>query len=478
MRDLSKDEAHMQLDIMREQLGDISDHATKDSPFFPVFCDYARAIIRSLGDTYAPEIIELLANTFTMSTVEMASALTDPLPTTAVIDLPEVDLYEVLGEDSLITRYLRLTEQLESPTFYHLGGLMTAVSASMRRRGVIDMEFFQVYPNLYTLLIGDSGVKKSSAAKFAIDIVRDADTDLHVMPREASPQAAVAALQARHTVRGISDGLFYSPELSVTFSEATYKRDFGVWISEWYDSDEKWDRQLQSTGLISLENLYITQLGCSNQTWLRNLPKEMIKGGYFPRTWILYANKKRVQKWKPRLNKREREAIVNALRRKIAGVPETLRMSPDADRMFERWYEHKLPKLAEACHPSMKEYYQRIHIIAMKIAAVLHVIDDTGDVISSETAAKAITLVELSAPGTETVLRDISVSSDGELVQRILDRIKDNGGRIAEKKLVRTLQLHYAPPKIHQTLAALKMNETIHAITVGAQRWYMIADGE
>lgn len=483
---LSPDKARLLKDLLILQLESVEyDETSGEQQYVRVFAEYVKQIIKTLGAHEAPPLIQAIATAFNLSTLEVAGYINDNPPVVEErrdeldLEVTEEVLLDVFGKESLLGKYLELTHPLESPAIYNAAALLTFVSAGMKRKGVIDFEFFKVYPNLYTLLIGSSGVKKSSAVGYALKLLTEADPNIHVLPREGSPQGLAQALQERHQRHGTADGLFYSPELTVTFGKDKYKRSLGTWVTDWFDSDDNWSRRLQGLGQITLQNLYITQLGCSNETFLRDLPEEMIKGGYFPRTWILYARAKKHWKWKPREKKVLRDEIVRTIRRRVLAVPNIITLTPEADRVFEWWYEHVLEKESRLSSPTLKEYYERAHIIALKLAAVLTVAESDNPVaVTPETVHKAIRLMELTRPGTELVLKNVSVSNDGELVKAIIDYIKVNSGRVPEKKLERKLQLTYAPFKIKQTIQALVLNGTLTMFVGNAEKWLALQDME
>ena len=75
----------------------------------------------------------------------------------------------------LFTDYLAYTEQTESPRIYHRWSAITAVSALLGKSCYIPFGLRgRVFPNLYVMLIGDPGARKSQPIKLIQSLVEDA----------------------------------------------------------------------------------------------------------------------------------------------------------------------------------------------------------------------------------------------------------------------------------------------------------------
>ncbi len=86
-------------------------------------------------------------------------------PPTEATAIPEVDF---------IQKYLEYTSETECPTFFHRWTAITTLSAWLGRQIHFNHGHFTLYPNLYTMLIGSPGTKKSSAIKIGTKLVKQA----------------------------------------------------------------------------------------------------------------------------------------------------------------------------------------------------------------------------------------------------------------------------------------------------------------
>ncbi len=73
-----------------------------------------------------------------------------------------------------IQQYLHYTAKTECPTFFHRWTAVTSLSAYLGRQIFFRHGHFTLYPNLYTMLIGSPGTKKSSAIKIGAKLLKQA----------------------------------------------------------------------------------------------------------------------------------------------------------------------------------------------------------------------------------------------------------------------------------------------------------------
>jgi len=61
----------------------------------------------------------------------------------------------------------------ESPLIFHRWSILSGVAASLGRRCHIPLGYYKIYPAMYTMLVGASGTRKSSATSLAAKVLKD-----------------------------------------------------------------------------------------------------------------------------------------------------------------------------------------------------------------------------------------------------------------------------------------------------------------
>lgn len=73
---------------------------------------------------------------------------------------------------SILQEYLRYVENTEPPTIFHRWSLLTSIGALLERNVYYGDGYFTYYPNLYVMLMGESGTRKSTAINLAKSVLK------------------------------------------------------------------------------------------------------------------------------------------------------------------------------------------------------------------------------------------------------------------------------------------------------------------
>jgi hypothetical protein len=151
-------------------------------------------------------------------------------------------------------------------------------------------------PNLYVILLGDSGLGKGFPINRAKLLVSKAGVT-RVIAGRSSIQGIVKELATTRTVEGkapIGDsrGFIINGELS---SAIIQDPDSLTILTDLYDGhyNPEWNNMLKGDGTEKLKNPYITALfGSSPAHFYDSIPQANIEGGYIGRNLIIYEEKR------------------------------------------------------------------------------------------------------------------------------------------------------------------------------------------
>lgn len=367
--------------------------------------------------------------------------------------------FEALVTDGWFARYLEWTHEHESPAQYHYGATLAAIAAGMGRRPLIEWEARTLFPNLYALLIGPTGARKGAAIERAVRITGRA-LGTNVLPNEGTHQGFAAALVKRYKDTGTTaDGLIVAPEFRVLVSREKHKGELFVWLTDWYDSPEVWERGLRGEQEYEIRNMCVSVLGGSNLAWLRMVPEDAITGGFFPRFVLFNATDKRFWKARPKFDTTLERELSHALALIAARVPERIGFTKEAGDYLDKWYE--VDVRAEYERHSEDERFQawlaRKQAAAMKIACVWQIVDgERVDAIELEYLVRARRVVDWGDQSVGLIYRSLGVTREGEASRDVLEVITRAGGRVPQRALIRTLSNRYDWGKLKSALATLE----------------------
>lgn len=212
----------------------------------------------------------------------------------------------------LITSYLDYTKDTEPPAIFHRWSILTCVAAYLSRDLHIKHGHFTIYPNLYTLLIGSAGSRKSSAINIAKGLLKQTGYN-HFSPTKTTKEKFFIDM-AEHSSNESGTGedfleqsIFGTKEddegtINETFIVASEFNtffgnnilDFVTDLGELWDYNGKFESKVKNSKSVSIMNPTINILGGSTPTQFSStFPIEILGQGFFSRILMIYGERTR-----------------------------------------------------------------------------------------------------------------------------------------------------------------------------------------
>ena len=225
-------------------------------------------------------------------------------------------------QESLFDLYFRYAADTEPPTIYHRWSLITSVSAYLGRQFWFPFGTTRIFPNMYVMLIGDPGTRKSTAIKMARRVISGAGYTTFAAERttkekflldlEGAPDVQptpgnvrrTASISAHDVLTNLSlgngeenhDGI--PREVFVTADEfnefaGTGNIDFlstlgALW--DWDDESSTYKQRFKNSKSISIFQPTITVLGGNTHTGFKLAFPEHIAGqGFLSRLVLVHS---------------------------------------------------------------------------------------------------------------------------------------------------------------------------------------------
>jgi len=319
-----------------------------------------------------------------------------------------------------ITLYLAYTSKTECPTFFHRWTAVTSLSAYLGRQIYFNHGHFTLYPNLYTMLIGSPGTKKSSAIKIGAKLLKQAGYNTFAAKKtrqekflldlaEQSEKLAAANSLELGDAGGfdildqnlwgddIDDAESYTnkppAECFIAADEfnnfiGVNNLDFVSILGELWDYEGVYDYKLKNSKSVYIPNPTISILGGNTPTgFAQAFPTESIGQGFFSRLLLIYGEPSGVKYTFPPKPDTELQAqlisLLHKIKEKVVGeITMTHGAMRLLDAIYKKWpgiddirFEHyanrRLTHLLKLC----------LVIVASKIGTVI----DVDDVIYANT---------------------------------------------------------------------------------------------
>lgn len=238
---------------------------------------------------------------------------------------------------------LDMTVELESPRSYWYWSGLAAVSAVSKHLKLSRGGAYDLYPNIYVLLVGKSAIRKGPPINLAKKLVSMCDVTRVISGRSTIQSILDILSKAKACKNGeiLTDasGFIVSGEQSNSITDDPQSQTI---LTELYDTgyNDKWVNSTLSGGITELKNPCITVLGATAPEHIPEyIQARSVKGGYIGRTMIVFEDRR------SRLNSLTKipeivlqpEKLVKWLLR-IGKLKGEFTLTPEGAAAYDAWY--------------------------------------------------------------------------------------------------------------------------------------------
>lgn len=293
---------------------------------------------------------------------------------------------------NFLDKFMEYSAFAQAPEKFLKWSALSVIAGALERKVWLSNGAATFYPNLYVMLIGDAGTRKSSSAHLAVEILREVQGIRFIAPRinEASFMHALllAGEKKFFEYQGEkykhSAGYLYASEAATTFTAMYQGGGVVIPLTDVFNCeplgwshDQGWAKHTLKDGIINVFNPCVNMLACSTPAWFTNTVMTRLdaEAGFGSRLLIV-VQKERLQRafgWTETTatNHKLKMELVNDLRHinKLQGpfsIDSTFRVA--YARLDERLNKHLL---SEVISPLMTGYYERKLTHSTKLAMCL-----------------------------------------------------------------------------------------------------------
>jgi len=409
-----------------------------------------------------------------------------------------------LKQHEFIDTYLQYVYHTESPTIMHIWSSLASASACIGRHAYLPTGIGNIYPNIFTLLVGPPGTRKSQAMKYSSELVKKY-TQVRYAPDDTGSQrqgllmalagddiledgsipeldAAKSALDATDidTLGNIKLNL-NSTDAHCLFAAASEFSTFmgngdslmaallnKVWDGESYDYRLKNERKTLSEALMTI-------IGCTTQSEIaRILPAESIGQGFMSR-WILCFSPKRGKRVpidEARVDKDIEPAIGSIFSWLYHELRGDILFSKSANDMQRDIYMKDKATIEDT---RFIYYLERRHTHLLKTAMLLAVLGKKQmiEVIDIEMAN---VLLEMTEAGMPDALGEFGLSPISAAKQKLLEFLMHVGEAVTTQVLWNVMGKDMKLIDFQNTLTELVNKKKIAKLTITAGTAYSYID--
>lgn len=346
--------------------------------------------------------------------------------------------------------FLDYTAQAESPIDYLRWVGLATIAAAAQRKIYMDMELYYVMSNMYVILVGPPGSKKSTA-------IRQGRKLLQRIPTIAlsSDAPSVAGLMEEFTdlcsVNKEHQSLnAFVYELSSLYENA--KETMNGFLTAIYDGDIDYTKRTRVGGKEHIPFPWLNMVAGTTPSWLGdNLAKSAIEGGLVAREIHVYSGERILKTPRPKRSKileKLKDDLVHDLAH-ISQLRGEFTFEETAGRWYDLWYlnednaayrevvgsyDSRFPRVTDN---RTSGYYERkgIHLIKVAMAVSLSKKDEL--VLTLEDLLTAMALLESVEEGMVRAFSSVGGNTYANDLERIRAQIRAAGkGGLAYSDIV------------------------------------------
>lgn len=215
------------------------------------------------------------------------------------------ELPKELNSDDFISHYLRALPNSEVPVMFHRWSAIVGIGAWIGRDAYFQHMDYKVCPNLYAMLIADSGVRKSTAIKTFTNLLKKAGYKNFAAQKTSKEQFLIDLANINILDDGtdltsmmfgdgdVSDGassnMFAAPdEFNELFGNNIL--EFVSMLGTLWDFDGVFENKVKNSQSVRIPNPCISLLGGNTPATLyATFPTEAIGQGFFSRLLFIHS---------------------------------------------------------------------------------------------------------------------------------------------------------------------------------------------
>jgi hypothetical protein len=261
----------------------------------------------------------------------------------------------LVPHDSFMGHYLSFMDQQETAHAFDFWSGMWALACACGRITYVARPRAPVFLNMYTILIGESGIARkttsvSSAARL-VRIITSEDAELGFIDAKVTAEKLDSLLHERTMEHGSAQLCVAIPELAVFLGTEQYVANMPTLLTDLYDCpSHRHGGGTITRGEMIQRNIWVSFLSASTPVWLlKTVNPNVVEGGFTSRCLFIVSNEPKDKiAWPSAADTDEDFAILTQdLRevRKRALIEQPITLTDAGMTAFTRWYKARTRSL-------------------------------------------------------------------------------------------------------------------------------------
>ena len=371
---------------------------------------------------------------------------------------------------------MEFTQETESPAVYHYWVACTLISAATRRQVFLEMNMFRIYPNLYTILVGPSGARKSIATGIGVRIADQVGIKKFsdkitgaalIRDLSKATEKNLEKVNGATEIELVSPMMIYASELGVFLGHDAYGSGVIADLTDLYDCNSQWKKTTISRGDEIIPGPYVTMLAASTpQTLKDTIPPGAVGQGFTSRIIFVWGDGRRqrvpIPIWGAGHEMLRNNLIADL--KHIGQLRGQFAFSPDGLEAYTKYYKGSMEPEEEYEDERLRNYGSRKHIHTLKLAQICSLARKDDLLIEAydwETALDAIQWIDR---GLGNVFAGHGTATNSQDVVRIFRQVQAATVKVGYVSYAELLKRNYSYLNIQEFAGVMQMLVEMHAI--------------
>ncbi len=374
-----------------------------------------------------------------------------------------------IPENDFVEAYKDYAMQIsDAPAKYQELMALSIISTVLKRQVYLKYGVYNLYPNLYIVLIGKSTVmRKTACLNMAKYIIKKFNPEL-VLPNDFTPEGLFNLLSDR------PGGLISWSEFGaflINASTKTYQAGIKEFLTEAYDCPDFLNKRLAGKE-YEINNVYLNIITATTLHWfLDRISESDTMGGFLGRFIYMPCKQEDRNGWYY-MPQQEDTELSNKLLDNINQISQLaggFEISDEARALLIKWlrrHEDELETLDDS--KGIIGFYARLSDYLLKFAMLYEISGNRSLVISEGSLMRAIKLVNQLKQSLNELMSDhIAFTKEAKDLQKVLNLIKAEG-TIPRSRLIQNSNM--TSKQLDEILSTLIQSERIKTATLEAGR--------
>jgi hypothetical protein len=330
--------------------------------------------------------------------------------------------------------YLRYVKNTEPPAFFHRWSMITSVGALLERNFFFEHGHFSIYPNVYCMLIGAPGTRKSTAIKLAVKTLKLTGYSTFAAEKTSKEKFILDLAEGPESDKDELDKVLFgenSSSVTPCFIAADEFNDFFgnnnlefiSLLGSLWDYNGPYESRLKNSKSVIVNNPTISILGGNTPTaFSLAFPVEVLGQGFFSRILLIYADPSGKRFTFPEIPAPEETAHIKELLQRVKYTAVgSAKLTQKAKYLLDKIYKSD----SEMHDVRFASYSTRRFTHLLKLS-LIHAAAGYGNIIDEAAVVKANTVLHFTERFMPKALGEFGKAKNSDITHKIVSIIESN----------------------------------------------------